>query len=96
MNESSEEGKKNKVGVFCHCKKTRDNRFIKEKVYFGSWFWRFHYMIFLPNGFESVSETLYTVRTAGRAKCSPYYQEDEEREKNMQYVLLFKHSSSSK
>lgn len=48
MNESSEEGKKNKVGVFCHCKKTRDNRFIKEKVYFGSWFWRFHYMIFCP------------------------------------------------
>lgn len=47
MNKSSEGGKKNvtKVGVFWHCKKTQDNRFIKEKVYFGSWFWRLHYMI---------------------------------------------------
>lgn len=96
MTAQKREKRISKVGVFWHCKKTRDNRFIKEKVYFGSWFWRFHYIIFLPNGSESVSETLYTVRTAGKAKCSPYYQEDEEREKNMQYVLPFKHSSSSK
>lgn len=50
---------------------------------------------YLLNGFESVSETLYTMKTAGRAKCLPYYQEVEEREKNVQYVLPLKHSSSS-
>lgn len=50
---------------------------------------------YLPNGFESISETLYTMRTAGRTKCLPYNQEVEETEKNMQYVLPLKHSSSS-